>query len=103
MHMRTILVLCAVLFVSLVDGQDQVRRDCNEMERKCRSCLDEINSVGARTLPNFNRECRQRTQNRWRWRDIDRCELSKLSCLGWERQLNCSDLAELAGMTPIRS
>ncbi|KAH8312896.1 hypothetical protein KR067_001173, partial [Drosophila pandora] len=71
-----------VLFVSLVEGQDQVRRDCNEMERKCRSCMDEINSVGARTLPNFNKECRQRTRNRWRWRDIDRCELSKLSCLG---------------------
>ncbi|KAH8380338.1 hypothetical protein KR009_010086, partial [Drosophila setifemur] len=91
------LVLCVVL----VSGQN-VAEECNELERKCRSCVRSLRNENDRRLPTFNRECREKTRNTWRWRDLDRCDVTKLECLGRDRKMNCNDVAQLAGMRRIR-
>ncbi|XP_017086216.1 uncharacterized protein LOC108118169 [Drosophila eugracilis] len=95
MHFTTLLSLFVVLCLTLVAGQE---RDCDELARRCESCVRRLNNSIDRELPLLNKECRERTQRRWRWRDIGRCELTKLNCLGWERRMTCADIAELAGM-----
>ncbi|XP_037722369.1 uncharacterized protein LOC119555188 [Drosophila subpulchrella] len=95
MHLKTLLSVFAVLCLTLVAGQE---RDCDEIARRCESCVRRLNNPSDRELPNFNRQCREKTQRNWRWRNVGRCELSRLSCLGWERRMSCADVAELAGM-----
>ncbi|KAH8380181.1 hypothetical protein KR009_009352, partial [Drosophila setifemur] len=91
------LVLCVIL----VSGQS-VAQDCNELERKCRSCVRSLNNSNDRRLPTLNGECRQKLRRTWLWRDVDRCEVTKLECLGWESRMNCADIARMAGMARIR-
>ncbi|XP_017100103.2 uncharacterized protein Eig71Ea [Drosophila bipectinata] len=98
MHIKVVLAIFAVLFLSLVSGQDRIQRDCNELERKCRECVGTLNNREDRNLPTLNRECQQKTIRTWHWRDIGRCELTKIDCLGWESRLDCGDIARLAGM-----
>ncbi|KAH8242471.1 hypothetical protein KR032_007434 [Drosophila birchii] len=100
MHLKAILALFAVLCLTLVSGQD---RDCDELTRRCETCVRQLNNDNDRRMPTLNRECRSRTRRTWRWRDVGRCELTRLNCLGWNRRMNCADIAELAGMQRIRS
>ncbi|EDX10574.1 GD12548 [Drosophila simulans] len=78
MRLKTVLTVFFVISLTLVAGQE---RDCDELARKCESCVRRLNNSIDRDLPLFNKECRQRTQLSWRWRNVGRCELSKLNCL----------------------
>ncbi|KAH8300393.1 hypothetical protein KR018_003545 [Drosophila ironensis] len=95
-------VIWLVLCLCLVSGQDRIQRDCNELERQCRTCVGNLNNRPDRELPTLNRECREKTRRTWIWRNVGRCELTRLDCLGWERPMNCGDIAELARMQRVR-
>ncbi|EDV52143.2 uncharacterized protein Dere_GG15918, partial [Drosophila erecta] len=87
-----------VLFLALVAGQN---RNCDELTRRCERCVGTLNNQVDRTLPALNAECKTRTRNTWRWRNVGRCELTRLNCLGSNRRMNCEDIAELAGMDRV--
>ncbi|XP_017086219.1 uncharacterized protein LOC108118172 [Drosophila eugracilis] len=98
MHLKVVLAVLSILFVTLVSGQN---RNCDELTRRCELCVERLRNDNDRTLPAFNRECRTRTSRNWRWRNVGRCELTRLNCLGSDRRMNCADIAELAGMERI--
>ncbi|EDW94912.1 uncharacterized protein LOC6539597 [Drosophila yakuba] len=98
MHLKAVLTVFSVLFLALVAGQN---RNCDELTRRCERCVAQLNNVVDRTLPILNNECRVRTRNTWRWRNVGRCELTRLNCLGSDRRMNCIDIAELAGMDRV--
>uniref|UniRef100_A0A6P4EPV9 Uncharacterized protein LOC108044254 n=1 Tax=Drosophila rhopaloa TaxID=1041015 RepID=A0A6P4EPV9_DRORH len=81
MHLKTIFTVFSVLCLTLVAGQE---RDCRELERSCERCVDRVSNPNDRELPVFNRECRERTRRTWVWRNVGRCELSRLNCLGYQ-------------------
>ncbi|XP_016989928.1 uncharacterized protein LOC108052110 [Drosophila rhopaloa] len=98
MHIKTILAVLSVLCLTLVAGQ---RRNCDELTRRCELCVERLNNQNDRELPVLNRECREKTRRNWRWRNVGRCELTRLNCQGLDRRMNCNDIAELAGMDRI--
>ncbi|XP_039485288.1 uncharacterized protein LOC120447793 [Drosophila santomea] len=95
MRLKTMFTVFFVICLTLVAGQE---RDCDELARRCESCVRRLDNAIDRDLPLFNRECRQRTELSWRWRNVGRCEISKLNCLGWDSPMNCEDIARRAGM-----
>eukprot|EP00099_Drosophila_melanogaster_P015268 NP_524091.1 Ecdysone-induced gene 71Ed [Drosophila melanogaster] len=98
MHTTAVVTLFSVLLVVLVAGQN---RNCDELTRRCERCVETLNNAADRNLPVLNQECRTKTRNNWRWRNVGRCELTRLNCLGSNRRMNCNDIAELAGMDRI--
>ncbi|EDV52140.1 uncharacterized protein LOC6544460 [Drosophila erecta] len=100
MGLKTVLTVCFVICLTLVAAQD---RDCDEFASRCESCTRRLNNAVDRDLPLFNKECKQRTESSWRWRNVGRCELAKLMCLGWESPMNCEDIARRAGMERRRN
>ncbi|KAI8036656.1 hypothetical protein M5D96_010457 [Drosophila gunungcola] len=84
-----------ILALTLVAGQE---RDCRELERSCERCVERLHNPNDRELPFFNRECREKTRRTWIWRNVGRCELSRINCIGWDRRMNCGEIAEVAGM-----
>ncbi|EDX10577.1 GD14563 [Drosophila simulans] len=98
MHIKAVLTVFSVLLLVLVAGQN---RNCDELTRRCELCVEIMNNAPDRNLPVFNKKCRTKTRNNWRWRNVGRCELTRLNCLGSNRRMNCNDIAELAGMDRI--
>ncbi|XP_017053059.1 uncharacterized protein LOC108096188 [Drosophila ficusphila] len=98
MHLSAILSVLFVLCLTLVAGQN---RQCDELTQRCERCVERLNNRNDRELPAFNRHCRNKTRATWRWRDVGRCELTRLNCLGANRRMNCEDIAEVAGMQRI--
>ncbi|XP_016937730.1 uncharacterized protein Eig71Ed [Drosophila suzukii] len=98
MHIKAILAVLTVLIVTLVAGQN---RNCDELTRSCERCVERLNNRNDRDLPTFNSQCRERTRRNWRWRNVGRCELTRLNCLGADRRMNCNDIAEIAGMDRV--
>ncbi|XP_022232446.1 uncharacterized protein LOC111080905 [Drosophila obscura] len=100
MNISIVLALFVVLCLTMISSQ---RDDCDALRRACESCSRSLNNRVDRTLPTLNRECRSKTRTTWVWRDISRCELTRLNCLGANRRLNCADIAELANMQRVRN
>ncbi|KAH8296080.1 hypothetical protein KR054_001414 [Drosophila jambulina] len=100
MHIKIIVALFAVLCLALVSGQD---RDCDHLQMRCEACIRTLNDLNDSRMPTFNNECRAKLRRTWRWRNVGRCELTKLNCMGINRRMNCQDVAELAGMQRIRT
>ncbi|XP_034122955.1 uncharacterized protein LOC117580480 [Drosophila guanche] len=100
MNIHVVLSLFVVLCLTLISGQ---REDCEALQRACDSCSRRLNNSSDRGLPLLNRECRQKTRSTWVWRNVTRCELTRLNCIGSNRRMNCADIAELAGMRRVRN
>ncbi|XP_017156795.1 uncharacterized protein LOC108165271 [Drosophila miranda] len=102
MNIPIVLAVFVVVCLTLIAGQ---RDDCEQLKRACDSCVNRPENAGDRNrnLPTLNRECRRKTRNTWVWRDINRCELTRLNCLGSDRRMNCDDIAELARMRRVRN
>ncbi|KAH8246281.1 hypothetical protein KR038_009440, partial [Drosophila bunnanda] len=75
---KSIIHFClVVLCVTLVAGQD---RDCDHLQFRCEACVRTLNDISDNRLPVFNNECRAKLRRTWRWRNVGRCELTKLNC-----------------------
>ncbi|XP_001353614.2 uncharacterized protein LOC108151553 [Drosophila miranda] len=100
MNINIVLALFVVLCLTLISGQ---RDDCEALRRACETCSSSLNNPSDRNLPTLNAECRRKTRNTWIWRNVNRCELTRLNCIGSNRRMNCADIAELARMQRVRT
>ncbi|XP_017053032.1 uncharacterized protein LOC108096162 [Drosophila ficusphila] len=100
MHLQHILTFVFALCITLVIGQE---RECAQLRRRCNECVATLNNDNDRNLPAFNRECAIITQRTWHWRNLSRCDMTWLNCLGWESRMNCGEIAEKAGMRRRRN
>ncbi|KRF98540.1 uncharacterized protein Dwil_GK27079 [Drosophila willistoni] len=95
--MQLFSILSVLLVISCCLSVNAQQPDCRRLRERCDACVRRLNDV-INLLPDYNRECRQRTIRTWIWTGVTRCQLQEISCAAHRRKLDCGVVAELAGM-----